>query len=200
MSGKTLHPHRVVCLRQAGLWGLAALAAWMSFQISGRGTLANISLGALIPLVGATVFMVLRALWAALTAPAAEAQALAATEGLPYRHFHAVTGIAVDPARRQLHLLEGRTYKTYGFQDVRSWEGIVVKPGGTVMVGGGLVQTAGVASHDIQRALAAERESGFFVEVRDAETPRWRIAFPKRGRDKALARWMEILRQAINES
>jgi hypothetical protein len=44
--------------------------------------------------------------------------------------------------------------------------------------------------------IDAAARSGFFVEVRDIDHPRWRIAM----KDEAQqARWMEILRQEIKE-
>jgi hypothetical protein len=42
----------------------------------------------------------------------------------------------------------------------------------------------------------AAANTGFFVTVRDVDNPKWRIEM----RDEATqARWMEILRQEINE-
>jgi hypothetical protein len=134
----------------------------------------------------------LRGLWELMT-PGQEAQAIAATEGLSLRHFWGGSGIAVDPAKRQLHLYAKPHYKVYDFADVRRWERNEMSGG--MAVGTGLA----VVSHNFATAAQNDKDSGLFIEVRDIEHPRWRVAFPRRHLGKELPRWMEVLRQSINE-
>ena len=46
-------------------------------------------------------------------------------------------------------------------------------------------------------AKQASANTGLFVLVKDVENPRWRIAMKDEG---TQARWMEILRQEVNEA
>lgn len=111
-------------------------------------------------------------------------------KGSGFDHVEADTGIAINKQAKTLSLLMGAFYKTYPFADIREWEAIKETPG---------VISAGNAAAvfdqvGVNRRAAAN--TGFFVSVRDVEHPKWRIAM----KDEAMrARWMEILRQEINE-
>jgi len=134
----------------------------------------------------------LRGLWELMT-PGQEAQAIAATEGLSLRHFWGGSGIAVDAQQRKLHLYAKPHYKVYDFADVRKWERNQVSGGAVLGTG------AAVVAHNLATAAQNAKDSGLFIEVRDIEHSRWRVAFPPRRLDKELPRWMEVLRQSINE-
>lgn len=142
----------------------------------------------------------IRTLWEVLTASPQEQAALHEAEALPFKHFYKGTGISVDPARQLLHLYSKPHYKVYPFAAVRGWERNAAS-------GGEIIATApaaalGAALSNLQTAKENERQSGFFVNVKDTEHPRWRIAFPThppQKRDRELARWMEIMEQHIND-
>jgi len=100
------------------------------------------------------------------------------------------TGIAINPKARTLTLLDGGFWKTYAFDEVREWE--TRHEQASQMIGGGLMGVAAAAGND-RRAAA---NTGLFVVVKDIENPKWRIEM----RDvRTQARWMEILRQQLNE-
>ena len=139
-------------------------------------------------------FYAIKLVWELVTGTPDEARAIEALKALPYKHFYDGSGIGVDPKAQQIHLYMKPNYKVYPFSDVREWETKSVTGG--VFVGGGM---AGAAA-TISQGLKAVKESGLFINVRDIETPRWRIAFNKRKEDQEHAKWMEILRQSINNS
>lgn len=110
--------------------------------------------------------------------------------GAGFDHAESGTGLALNPQARTLTLLIGGQWKTYSYADVREWEAIKETPG--VVVGGNL---AAVGAEVAMRRQAAAH-TGFFVTVRDVQHPKWRIAMKDTG---VQARWMEIMRQEINE-
>lgn len=123
----------------------------------------------------------------------AEREALAASEGLRFKHFWGGTGIALDLERRELILLAGRHWKRHPMGQVRTWERRVQT--------GGLVYGTGLAvvAANVTAAANNKAATGLFIEVRDHEHPKWRVAFPPHRVDRELSRWMELLRQAVNE-
>lgn len=136
--------------------------------------------------------------------------------GLRYRHTYDGYGIAVDPEKRVIHLKSFRGTKavtaTYPFSDVREWRFNIPSTGGEIIpghvVGGGLegfghnlgsAVRASVLNHKAKKAT--EEATGLFILVRDIDMPEWQIKFPNsRSREMEIKRWMEILRQHINES
>jgi Domain of unknown function (DUF4755) len=117
---------------------------------------------------------------------------LLAREGCQFKHFYKGTGIALDATSRVIYLKDKKLEKPYPFNDIREWK-YNISTGGQV-IGGGMPG----AGHIIGTAIRNERESGFFVEVRDIDCPKWRIAFPYNGKmETELLRWMEIFRQYV---
>ena len=111
-----------------------------------------------------------------------------------YKHVFNTSAIALNKSNQTLFLADGTARKNYSFEDIRKWS-YEVLTGGRV-VGGGLQQVA------INREVnQANRDgSGFFVEVRDIDRPKWHIKFEHGSKTETeLLRWMEILRQHINE-
>jgi hypothetical protein len=112
------------------------------------------------------------------------------SQGSGFDHAEADTGIALNKQAKTLTLLIGAFHKTYSFADIREWEAIKETPG--VVVGGNLAAVG--AEVAMNRRAAAN--TGFFVTVRDVDNPKWRIAM----KDKPTqARWMELMRQEVNE-
>ncbi|MBN8921880.1 MAG: hypothetical protein BGP10_14545 [Rhodanobacter sp. 68-29] len=101
------------------------------------------------------------------------------------------TGIGIYPDKRTLLLKQGARKKEYSFADVREWE-VNLQTGGHLI---GNVGMAGVA-HNVRTIRENRNASGLFVKVRDIETPVWRINMLLKDDQQ---RWMEILRQLINE-
>jgi hypothetical protein len=140
------------------------------------------------------VVNLLRALFQATTASPNENIALDICKDLPYQSFHGDTGIGLDPEKKELHLYAKPTFKTYKFDEVRRWE-TNIQTGGQVF-GTGLA----LAAANVSTIKSNLKNSGLFIEVRDIDNPRWKISFDPRKMEKELPRWMEILRQHINES
>ena len=114
-------------------------------------------------------------------------------EALPYKNFYGDTGIALDVDKRELHLYQKPHYVVYPLDKIRSWS-TNVQTGGNVY-GTGLAVAAG----NIGTAIANNKATGLFIEAKDIDHPKWRIVFSGRGRDREMARWMEILNQHVNE-
>lgn len=109
-------------------------------------------------------------------------------------HSEGDTGIAVNKAAKTLTLLSKGKWKTYPFDAVRKWETNIEQPGNVVGVGVQASIAAGAAN--VAAANRAEANTGLFVTVKDVEFPKWRIAMAN---ETTQARWMEFLRQEINE-
>ena len=109
---------------------------------------------------------------------------------------HAEDGTdVINRAAKTLTLCIGEHWKTYPFTDIREWEANLHKAGEIVAVGvqGSL---AALGANDRARSNAYAM-SGLFVTVHDIDNPKWRIAMSDTAKQ---ARWMKILRQAINEN
>lgn len=118
-------------------------------------------------------------------------------EGYAYAFHSGGTGIAISPDRRVLKLKKGRASKEYAFSDVRAWEGTLQSGGMAVHGGSGFTGATNVAAANLGQTLANRRASGLFVQVRDIDNPEWRVAMLDK---REQAKWMEILRQYINEA
>lgn len=115
--------------------------------------------------------------------------------GTGFDHDEDQTGVAINRAARTLTLRVGEKSKTYPFADIRSWE-VIKETAGQVFATG--VQGSLVAlGANVRARNAASAASGLFVTVKDIDNPKWRVAM---GDPATQARWMEILRQSINES
>ncbi|MDY0747930.1 DUF4755 domain-containing protein [Paucibacter sp. R3-3] len=115
---------------------------------------------------------------------------IGATEQTGHSFVAGKSGIAISPATQKLVLLQGALRKVYPFADVREWESSNQRSGHAI--GGNVLATTAL---NIGAAQAAINGSGFFVKVRDIDHPTWRVEMFL---SKDQARWMEILRQAIN--
>jgi hypothetical protein len=105
-------------------------------------------------------------------------------------------GIAVNGRTQQLALISGGNSKVYGFSDVRKWEASFERPGhvsNAVNIASALAADA--ANLRMQRE--AKANTGLFITVRDVDHPIWRIPLLDKTQQN---RWMEILRQTINNA
>lgn len=104
-------------------------------------------------------------------------------EPLKLKQIGKYSAIALDTDNRILHLYENKQYRSYPFSEIRRW-------------------SCRICNGDVAniRGLRANREAtGFFIEVRDIDFPRWKIEFPVKGLAQSHARWMEIFQQYVNE-
>lgn len=114
-------------------------------------------------------------------------------QGAGYDWFEDGTGVALNRQARTLTLLANGAWKTYPLAEVREWETRVERGGKAVGFGvQGELQAFAANASASQQALA---NTGLFVRVKDVERPMWRVSMSQ----AVQARWMEILRQEINE-
>ena len=86
--------------------------------------------------------------------------------------------------------------KSYHYDQVRSWEVREERGGHVVPMGGGLAGAVMAGGSSARMAREAEQNTGLFISVKDLDHAKWRIEM----RDSDIrARWMELLRQEINE-
>lgn len=134
-----------------------------------------------------------------------------------YKYAWDGSGIALDATGKQIHLT-GRTdkksvSKTYSFYDVREWgfeiPGVTMETGTTFhgpslhAVSKNLGNIIGTSMVNQAILANAEDNTGLWLAVRDIDFPKWFIKFgAEKGRkhtETELNRWMEILRQNINQ-
>lgn len=126
-------------------------------------------------------------------------------DNIDYRHYFKNTGIAVDKENKKIYLKSSFNgslqEKQYNFSDIRGWNTNVQSGGHVVQFGNvGANAALGAAAHNFMVNRRNEEQTGLFIEVRDIDFPEWRIGFPpSKGRDLELKRWMEIMRQVVNE-
>ena len=114
--------------------------------------------------------------------------------GAGFDHSEAGTGVAVNREAGTLSLRIGEKWKAYPFADVRGWETNKERAG--QVVASNLTGAMASLGPNLRASQQAAANTGLFVTVRDIDNPKWRIAM---GDEKTQARWMEILRQSINE-
>lgn len=114
--------------------------------------------------------------------------------GAGFDHSEDGSGVALNRHSKILALRIGEKWKSYPFTDVRGWEANKERAGEIVATG---VSASFVAmTANIRASKDAAAASGLFVTVRDIDNPKWRVAMADSNKQ---ARWMEILRQSINE-
>jgi len=109
-----------------------------------------------------------------------EAAGVVAGQGLDYSQKG--TGMAVNKVAKTLTLLIDGKWKTYPFNDIRSWEAKMVTYAGSPSLRGDDMSAAG---------------TGFYVTVKDVAQPVWRIVMTDQ---KTQDQWSEIFRQEIEEN
>lgn len=121
------------------------------------------------------------------------AQAKSFGLGAQYAYVADNTGIAVDPGKETVRLKNGSNIQTYPFSAIRGWRPNLSTGGAIVGATGAAGPAAGSAN--LRNERENRKNSGLFVSVRDIDHPEWRIDMPNENNQK---RWMEILRQSIN--
>ncbi|RQO58487.1 hypothetical protein DBR47_12300 [Paucibacter sp. KBW04] len=114
--------------------------------------------------------------------------------GAGFDHSEGDSAVAINRQAKTLGLRIGEKWKAYPFADVRAWETNKERAG--QVVASNLTGTMAAMGPNLRAIQDAAAATGFFVTVRDIENPKWRIAMSD---SNTQARWMEILRQSINE-
>lgn len=122
-----------------------------------------------------------------------------AIEPLQYKSMFNSTAIGIDPERKLLHLFQNKNYKVYSFADIRSWSANIQTGGQMIGGGGNLGNALAMTAANVRNQRDNAENTGFFIEVRDIDFPKWKIDFPADVKANH-ARWMEIFRQYVNES
>ena len=111
-----------------------------------------------------------------------------------YSHFCNDTAIAIDPDTKRILLRSGGYEKVYPFEEVRGWSA-EMRTGGEVS--GAVGQAAAFQmGHNIRVQRENKAASGIFINVKDINMPKWRVAYPNQG---LMDRWAEILRQTLSD-
>lgn len=114
--------------------------------------------------------------------------------GTGFDHAEDGSGVAVNRQAKTISLRLGEKWKTYSFADVRGWETNKERAG--QVVAGNVTGAMAALGPNLRASMEAAAASGLFVTVKDIDYPKWRVAM---GNPATQARWMEILRQSINE-
>lgn len=128
------------------------------------------------------------------TAHAAMLASAGVAPGAGFDHSEGGSAVAVNRQAKTLSLRIGEKWKAYPFADVRGWEANKERAG--QVVASNLTGAMASLGPNLRASRDAAAATGLFVTVRDIENPKWRIAM---GDSSTQARWMEILRQSINE-
>lgn len=115
--------------------------------------------------------------------------------GEGFAHYEDQSGVALDKEGKRILLMVRDVSKVYGYGDLRSWE---IRVGGraVAMVGGGMLAGVAAGAASMGAAQRAAAQTGLYLSVRDVQYPLWRVAMLNGG---MRARWMEIMRQEVNE-
>ena len=115
--------------------------------------------------------------------------------GTGFDHSEDGTGIALNRSERVLVLLADGAFKSYDYEQIRNWAIQEERPG-TVVPAFGVANGIAAAGASARMAREAKANTGLFLEVKDLERPQWRVAMKEK---MVRARWMELLRQEVNE-
>jgi len=130
--------------------------------------------------------------WRRMHAEMLEAGGIALGHGLD--HSEEGTGIALNPQEGLVLLLASGVYKSYDYEDVREWRNSERAAG--IYFGDGHEEALPAETASLCNADRQNERACLLVSVRDREIPIWRISMS----DKIVrARWMEILREEIDE-
>lgn len=115
--------------------------------------------------------------------------------GRGFDHSEDGTGIAINRDHGVIGVLNGGTFRAYGYEKLREWT-IRDERAGRVTPAFGVANGVMAAGANARMARDARANTGLFLTFRDLDSPTWRVAM----KDPATrARWMELLRQEVNE-
>jgi hypothetical protein len=119
--------------------------------------------------------------------------------GFNYNHFYENSGIGIDSSAKEIHLISKGEYKVYPFEKIRNWETNIVT-GGLTRSAPSLTSAMAATADNLRQQRENKANTGLFLQVKDVDHPKWHIEFPVKDIQRQLERWMEILRQEVNES
>jgi hypothetical protein len=174
------------------LWGLF----WSGglFFDSPVSTKLGIVVLAWAPLTSMTWFFIQRAS-ARDKQRAALLAAVGVAPGSGWDHAEDGTAIALNPGKREVGVQVGQSFQVYPYEKVRHWEAREERPD-VVVARFGVANGVAAAGAQARLAREAAANTGLFIEVKDVEAPSWRIVMKDQS---TRSRWMELLRQEINE-
>ncbi|QJE02531.1 DUF4755 domain-containing protein [Massilia forsythiae] len=112
-----------------------------------------------------------------------------------FDHAEEGTGIALNQAKRVVAVLADGSYREYRYEQVRQWS-IREERAGAVVPAFGVASGVAAAGANARMARDALANTGLFLTVKDVDRPGWRVAMKDA---RTRERWMELLRQEINE-
>ena len=118
---------------------------------------------------------------------------------MQYSHFYRDSGVALDTGAKEIHLLAKGVHKVYPYAKIRTWETNVAS-GGMILAAPGAAASLAATAANMRQSKINKSSTGLFFEVKDIDFPKWQIEFPAKNIEYQLQRWMEILRQEVNES
>lgn len=122
--------------------------------------------------------------------------AVGVAQGRGFDHAEDGTGIALNQTKRAVAVLADGSYREYGYEQVRQWS-IREERAGSVVPAFGVANGVAAAGASARMARDARANTGLFLTVKDLDRPGWRVAMKDA---RTRERWMELLRQEINES
>lgn len=121
--------------------------------------------------------------------------AVGVAPGSGWDHAEDGTAIALNPGKREVGVQVGQSFQIYSYEKVRRWEAREERPA-VVVARFGVANGVAAAGAQARLAREAAANTGLFIEVKDVEAPSWRIVMKDQS---TRSRWMELLRQEINE-
>lgn len=124
-----------------------------------------------------------------------------------YSHTLFHSSMHIDSRKQKITLKDGNNEKIYSFDDIKSWR-YNISHGNTIEGAGLSLTTANINN---MRTAENRARTGFFIKLRDIQSPEWQIHFfPKEGSfksqkgikdlEKQMNHWMEVFDQIINKN
>jgi hypothetical protein len=125
-----------------------------------------------------------------------------------YYHEFDKTSLLIDLNKRIIKLKEKNKEQTYPLNDIKTWRYDLKNSG--KMIGIGITNGIVAKSQNDSNRLKDAKNSGFFISVKDIQSPEWQVRFfPKKGRfsDEAgfrdtelqMKQWMQVFEQVLNQ-
>lgn len=125
-----------------------------------------------------------------------------------YYHEFDKTSLLIDLNKNTIKLKEKNKEQTYPLSDIKTWRYDLKNSG--KMIGIGITNGIVAKSQNDSNRLKDAKNSGFFISVKDIQSPEWQVRFfPKKGRfsDEAgfrdtelqMKQWMQVFEQVLNQ-
>lgn len=115
----------------------------------------------------------------------------------------------IDLNEKTIKLKEKNKEQTYSLSDIKTWRYDLKNSG--KMIGIGITNGIVAKSQNDSNRLKDAKNSGFFISVKDIQSPEWQVRFfPKKGRfsddvgfrdtELQMKRWMQVFEQVLNKN